>query len=296
MHGETHVVIQETSAVAPYQDSVVIGVARPAELGALYRDLMSPYCPGLSLASCPSPQADSLRKAIAVRFENGETPAQITEALVVDYGADIRGSPAFEGFGATAFVVPGLLMLVGALLIARWIRRSVKRNSVTALLLVLLPLVGCNGGRDLASTANDSEAGKLSASAGAETERRLPQDSVWLGNAWMRAGAAGATTGAYAVIYNTRSDSVNVIGATSDVADTVEVHESMNHDGMVHMEPQRSLTIPAGDSVVLAPGGKHFMVRVLQRTLTAGEVVDVRILLSNGAVVNVPFAVRPIGG
>lgn len=273
------------------------GVARPAELGALYRDLMSPYCPGLSLASCPSPQADSLRKAIAARFENGETPAQITEALVVDYGADIRGSPAFEGFGATAFVVPALLMLAGALLIARWIRRSVKRNAVVTLLLICLLLVGCGGATDSSSTDNGSavqnNAGSDNAAAALSAK---PQDSVWLATAWMRAGVAGATTGAYAVIYNTRANGVSITGATSEVADTVEIHESMMHDGMVHMEPQRSLTIAAGDSVVFAPGGKHFMVRALQRTLTAGDTVSVRVLFNDGTTLDVPFAVRPIGG
>ncbi len=280
----------------------MIGVERPAALGALYRDLMSPYCPGLSLASCPSPQADSLRKAIAVRFENGETPAQITSALAVDYGSDIRGSPEFTGFGATAFVVPAVLMLIGAMLIARWIRRSVKRNSVVALLLVCLPLVGCNSGADRTSAnstsaanvaANDSTTmpGVVSASLAP-----MPRDSVWLGQAWMRAGAAGATTGAYAVIYNTRADSVSIIGATSVVADTVEVHESVQHDGMVHMEPQMSLSIPAGDSVVFAPGGKHFMVRTLKRALSAGETVTVRVLLSDGTTLDAPFVVRPIGG
>lgn len=275
----------------------MIGVERPAELGALYRDLMSPYCPGLSLASCPSPQADSLRKAIAVRFENGETPAQITEALVVDYGADIRGSPAFEGFGATAFVVPALLMLVGALFIARWIRRSVKRNSVVTLLLVCLPFIGCGGGTDNASPAVDSAIDSSAASGNtAAASRDMPQNAVWLDGAWMRAGAEGGTTGAYAVIYNSRAEDVNIVGATSDVADTVEVHESMMHDGMVHMEPQRLLVIPAGDSVVFAPGGKHFMVRVLQRALTVGDTVDVRVLLNDGTSIDVPFAVRAITG
>ncbi len=180
---------------------------------------------------------------------------------------------------------------------SRWIRRGVRRNSTVALLLAFLPLVACSAGNDAAS---DADASSITEDAVADnvmsSQGVLPSDSVWLGNAWMRAGAAGATTGAYAVIYNTRNQSVSVAGATSNVADTVEVHESMMHGGMVHMEPQLSLSIPAADSVVLAPGGKHFMVRALQRSLSAGDTVTVRVLLSDGTVIDVPFAVRAIGG
>jgi cytochrome c-type biogenesis protein CcmH/NrfF len=111
------------------QGTAVTGVATPPELSALYRDLMSPYCPGLSLASCPSPQADSLRDAIAARFGQGESPSEITSALVVDYGPGIRGSPALEGFGAVAFVVPVLLLVGGALFAQRWLRRHTRKAS-----------------------------------------------------------------------------------------------------------------------------------------------------------------------
>ncbi len=109
------------------QGAAVVGVATPPELSTLYRDLMSPYCPGLSLASCPSPQADSLRDAIAARFDRGESPSEITSALVVDYGPGIRGSPALEGFGAVAFVVPVLLLIAGALFAQRWLRRHTRK-------------------------------------------------------------------------------------------------------------------------------------------------------------------------
>jgi cytochrome c-type biogenesis protein CcmH len=110
------------------QDSIIVGVPQPAPLGALYRDLMSPYCPGLTLASCPSPQADSLRDAIAARFYNGETPDQITTALVADYGPGIRGSPSMDGFGAMAFIAPVALLIVGGFLAQRWLRRSVRQS------------------------------------------------------------------------------------------------------------------------------------------------------------------------
>ena len=267
------------------QDSTIVGVAQPAELSALYRDLMSPYCPGLNLACCPSPQADSLRKAIAVRFENGESPNEITTALVEDYGTGIRGSPAMDGFGAVAFIAPVVLLIGGALLAQRWLRRNVRSSSLLLALMCALPLTACGD----ATQSRPDEA--PSRTARAET-RTVP----WVTDEWIRAGDAGATTGAYAIIHNPRSDELQIVGVTSVVADTVEIHETTQHDGMVHMTPQPSLTIGAADSVVLKPGGKHFMVRALKRSLVPGETVTLRVHFSDRTSLDVLCDVRPIGG
>ncbi len=267
------------------QDSTIVGVARPAELSALYRDLMSPYCPGLNLASCPSPQADSLRKAIAVRFENGESPSDITTALVGDYGTGIRGSPSLDGFGAMAFIAPLVLLIGGALLAQRWLRRNVRKSQLLLALMCALPLAGCG------DTAQSRPGEALPQTGGADTPT-VP----WVRDAWIRAGDAGATTGAYAIIFNPRSDSLQIVGVTTVVADTVEIHETMQHDGMVHMTPQPSLTIARADSVVLLPGGKHFMVRALNRALVVGETVTLQVYFSNGTSLDVLCDVRPIGG
>jgi copper(I)-binding protein/cytochrome c-type biogenesis protein CcmH/NrfF len=265
------------------QDSIV-GVALPAPLGAMYRDLLSPYCPGLSLASCPSPQADSLRKAIAFRFYNGETPEAITEALVVDYGPGIRGSPSMDGFGSAAFFVPVLLLLAGALFAARWIRRNTRR---AVMLFVVLGSV-----QQSACTSRDTPAID---NAGVAVSAATP-DTVWASGAWIRTGVTGATTGGYATIHNPRDTAVQIVGATSAVSDTVELHETMEHDGMVHMTPQPALQIPSKDSVVLAPGGKHFMMTGLRRDLVIGEPISVTLQFGDGTSMSLSATVRPITG
>jgi len=272
------------------QDSIV-GVALPAPLGAMYRDLMSPYCPGLSLSSCPSPQADSLRKAIAVKFYNGETPAAITEALVVDYGPGIRGSPSLDGIGSAAFVVPIVLLVAGALFAARWIRRNTRRAVVLFVMLGSVQLSACTS-RDVPGDRNASAATSTAASTAASP---LP-DTVRASDAWIRAGSAGATTGGYATIHNPRPTALQITGATSAVADTVELHETVEHDGMVHMEPQRALEIPSSDSVVFAPGGKHFMLRGLRRELVVSEPITVKLQFGDGTSLSFVATVRSISG
>jgi copper(I)-binding protein/cytochrome c-type biogenesis protein CcmH/NrfF len=267
------------------QDSIV-GVALPAPLGALYRDLLSPYCPGLSLASCPSPQADSLRKAIAVRFNNGEPVAAITESLVVDYGPNIRGSPTMDGFGAMAFLVPALLFVGGGFFIFRWLRRNTARQAARRVPSVLL-----------AALIGGASLGAIGCGAAADTPVADPLGTdVRVESAWARVGSAGAVTGAYGTVYNPSTDTLRIVGASSAVADTVELHETMEHDGMVHMTPQPALVVLPRDSVMLAPGGLHLMVRALHRDLVIGETIRFSLLLGDGRQIEFPVEVRSLDG
>ncbi len=127
-------------------------------------------------------------------------------------------------------------------------------------------------------------------------ETALRPDTLWVDNAWIRAGASGAITGAYATVHNPLDSAVTIAGARSTVADTVELHETMEHDGMVHMQAQTVVVLPARDSVVFAPGGKHLMLRGLRRTLAAGEQVPMQLLLTNGDSLSFSATVRSITG
>jgi cytochrome c-type biogenesis protein CcmH/NrfF len=47
----------------------------------IFSELMSPYCPGLMLADCPSPDAFELRAEIRARLAAGDPPAQVKENI-----------------------------------------------------------------------------------------------------------------------------------------------------------------------------------------------------------------------
>lgn len=95
----------------------------PAAARNVINTVMSPYCPGLLLSNCPSPSADSLRRAIVGRAARGETEAQLRAALVETYGDMVLASPEMRGAGAVAWLVPFVLILgIGAAIIA-WLRR-----------------------------------------------------------------------------------------------------------------------------------------------------------------------------
>ena len=93
----------------------------------LANDLMSPFCPGRSLADCPSPDAASLRMWIVVQAAAGRTRADVEEELYARYGEVIRAAPKAEGFGAGAYLIPIGVFAGGGALVAWFLRRATRR-------------------------------------------------------------------------------------------------------------------------------------------------------------------------
>jgi len=89
---------------------------------------MSPFCPGRTLADCPSPNAASLRMWIVVQAAAGRTRDDVEQELYSRYGDVIRSKPRAEGFGLAAYVVPIGAFAAGGLLVAAVLRR-LKRGS-----------------------------------------------------------------------------------------------------------------------------------------------------------------------
>lgn len=90
--------------------------------------LMSPFCPGRTLAECPSPQAESLRMWIVVQEAAGRSQEDVLEELYARYGDDIRSTPRAEGFGTAAYVIPVVVFLVGGVLVAAFLYRWTRRG------------------------------------------------------------------------------------------------------------------------------------------------------------------------
>jgi cytochrome c-type biogenesis protein CcmH/NrfF len=92
----------------------------------LSHDLMSPYCPGRTIATCPSPQARKLEAQILDQARAGKSREEIESTLVARF-PDIRGYIGRpELVWGTA--VAALIALVGLFLAARrWVRGGPQR-------------------------------------------------------------------------------------------------------------------------------------------------------------------------
>jgi len=69
-------------------------------------ELMSPFCPGRTLASCPSPQAAELVQWIVTQEAAGTTREEVLEILIERYGEEILGAPPAEGITLWAYIFP----------------------------------------------------------------------------------------------------------------------------------------------------------------------------------------------
>ncbi|NIN10894.1 MAG: hypothetical protein GTN62_03010, partial [Gemmatimonadales bacterium] len=95
--------------------------------GEIFNSVMSPYCPGLLLANCPSSQAVDLRDYVRTRLAAGATKAQVLDELYAEFGEEVLGAPPARGIGLLAWIVPGAIILLSAAGILVWLRHSSRR-------------------------------------------------------------------------------------------------------------------------------------------------------------------------
>lgn len=86
-------------------------------------EMMSPFCPGRTLADCPSPQTDSLRMWIVVQESAGRSRRDVEAELLERYGDVILAAPRAEGIGIAAYAIPLLAFLAGGGLVVWLLRR-----------------------------------------------------------------------------------------------------------------------------------------------------------------------------
>lgn len=109
-------------------------VAAPEDVAnEISAEIMSPYCPGVTLHDCPSSEADAMRERIRDMAAAGKSKDQIMDELVSQYGETIRAVPSADGGGITAWILPGVVALIGAgfagTLARRWTRaRETERE------------------------------------------------------------------------------------------------------------------------------------------------------------------------
>lgn len=95
-------------------------------------ELMSPFCPGRTLADCPSQQAKSLAMWIVVQESAGRTREDVQEELFARYGEIMRPAPKVEGIGISAYAIPAAVFLGGGALVAVFLARQGREKDAAA--------------------------------------------------------------------------------------------------------------------------------------------------------------------
>lgn len=107
-------------------------------------------------------------------------------------------------------------------------------------------------------------------------------DHINIHNAWIPEAAPVAKVMAgYMDISNRDKDNSFITRVTSPQFKKVEIHSMYHKDGMMHMEKQEKLELPAGKTTSLEPGGFHMMLFNPKKWYQAGSNITLNITLDN---------------
>ena len=110
----------------------------------------------------------------------------------------------------------------------------------------------------------------------------VASDNLVISDAWVRATPPGKMmTAGYASIENMSNDVITITGVSAEIAGHTSLHETRIERDRSTMRPVAQLSIKAGESVSLKPGGLHIMLMKLSEPLSDGQNIDICLELEN---------------
>jgi copper(I)-binding protein len=98
-----------------------------------------------------------------------------------------------------------------------------------------------------------------------------PSGDIEAHSAWVRPTAKGENAAVYLTLHNHSANDDALTGATTNVADVVEIHESKVENDVMQMNMIDSLPIAADEEIIFKPGGFHVMLVDIKEDLVQGE-------------------------
>ncbi len=112
-------------------------------------------------------------------------------------------------------------------------------------------------------------------------------------NAWIPEAPPGTSVMAgYMTIKNNSNKSIDIISISSPSFKAVEMHLSKEVDGIAKMLPQKKLTIPASQQLILKSGSYHLMLIKPVSRLTDGQSATLNFSLSNKKTLDIKIPVK----
>lgn len=133
-------------------------------------------------------------------------------------------------------------------------------------------------------------------SGAGQTSNGMP-DAMMVHDAMARAvPMAGGNGAIYFTVMNGTAQADRLVAVESEVAAASELHESINENNVIRMEPRpEGFELPAGGSVALTPGGKHVMLMNLKQPLTEGESFTITLHFEHAGPMTVTVPIMALG-
>ncbi len=119
------------------------------------------------------------------------------------------------------------------------------------------------------------------------------QSSLHIKDAWTPEAPPGRMMAGFMQIHNAGSSPVAIVDARATGFGHVELHNTTMDEGVMRMRRVDALTIDAGQTLSLEPGGLHVMLIEPQQNFHAGEHIEVVLIDSNGNEYPLQSEIRP---
>lgn len=131
--------------------------------------------------------------------------------------------------------------------------------------------------------------------------------TIHLDNAWARRAPALGQEGAghqssgttasgngavYVTISNHGSEPDALLSASTDMARTVELHETIEQGGKMVMRPLPKFDVPGGAKLEMKPGSYHIMLLDLRQDLKPGDIVHLTLTFERAGQMTVDAPVK----
>lgn len=104
----------------------------------------------------------------------------------------------------------------------------------------------------------------------------------------------GNPSAGYMNLHGGRVD-VQLVGVTSDDVLRMEMHETVEKDGMASMAKLKSIPVPAGKTVKLEPSGKHLMIWGVGEGSKKRGLLTMTLIYSNDDRIEIDAVVKKAG-
>lgn len=117
---------------------------------------------------------------------------------------------------------------------------------------------------------------------------------MMVSNAWARFSVTGMTaSGVFLDIHNQGKQNDTLIAVSTPAAGHSEIHESSEHNGMMHMQPlPDGLPLPAQQTTHLQPGSMHIMLMDLKQPLKPGTTIPLKLVFKHSQPLTITVPVK----
>ncbi|MEY2820315.1 MAG: cytochrome c-type biosis protein CcmH [Chloroflexota bacterium] len=102
------------------------------EVNAIAKQLYCPVCENTPLDVCPTEACRQWRELIRDMLAEGKNEQEIKDYFVANYGARVLSEPPRTGFNWLVYIIPPVLIVIGAVLLFSAFRAWTKPKSAEA--------------------------------------------------------------------------------------------------------------------------------------------------------------------